>query len=62
MCFILPPYLPYPPPLSLLSCCPQEERVSEQLQQLERDKELLAHTLADRTAELELQTSKTKVS
>jgi len=33
----------------------------EQQQQLEVEKNLLSHTLADKTAELQLQTSKTEV-
>lgn len=40
----------------------QEQCLVGQRQQLEVEKELLSHTLTDKTAELQLQTSKTEVS
>ena len=39
----------------------QEAQFLEWIQKLEREKELLSHTLADRNAELQLQISKTNV-
>lgn len=45
------------------TCCElsQEQGLLDQHQQLEVEKNLLSHTLADKTAELQLQTSKTEV-
>ena len=45
------------------TCCQlsQEQGLLEQQQQLEVEKNLLSHTLAERTAELQLRTSKTEV-
>lgn len=40
----------------------QEQCLVGQRQQLEVEKELLSHALTDKTAELQLQTSKTEVS
>ena len=40
----------------------QEAELKEELQRIEREKELLNHSLADRNAELQLQINKTSVS
>lgn len=40
----------------------KEAELREEIQRVEREKELLSHSLADRNAELQLQISKTSVS
>ena len=42
--------------------CTQEAELSDEIQRIEREKELLSHSVADRNAELQLQISRTSVS
>ena len=46
----------------MVGFCTQEAELRDDIQRVEREKELLSHNLTDRNAELQLQISKTSVS
>lgn len=48
--------------MGVVEFCTQEAELRDEIQRVEREKELLSHSLTDRNAELQLQFSKTSVS